>query len=232
MIKLLSVKTRREGSTREAFRSHYEERHVPLGLGFIDRFRWRKYVRNHVLEVQAGRVDFDCLTEFWFASREDQESTRRFAASPEFAVLDEDDPRFLDVSKRLSFEQEERLVAGDRPAFQPPGTRRVSAIFARPDPVDPDVFARGIDAELRRIAAEDLEAGTWLTLDRRATAGPRPEQLAAIVSIGSAPGRRPARMAWKGAIEPDAVVVLDVVETPAARLWSTARERTADGRTA
>ena len=55
MIKLLSVKTRREGSTREAFRKHYEERHVPLGLGFIDRFRWRKYVRNHVLEVRSGR---------------------------------------------------------------------------------------------------------------------------------------------------------------------------------
>ncbi|MBK7951595.1 MAG: EthD domain-containing protein [Deltaproteobacteria bacterium] len=227
MIKLLSVKTRREGSTREAFRRHYEERHVPLGLGFIDRFRWCKYVRNHVLEVRAGRVDFDCLTEFWFASRDDQASTRSFATAPEFAVLDEDDPRFLDVSKRLSFEQEERLVAGERPAFQPPGSRRVSAIFARPDSIDPDVFARGIEAELRRLAADDLEAGTWLSIDRRATAGVRPEQLAVIVSIGSAPGRPPARMPWKGAIEPDAVVVLDAVETPADRLWSGAQARTA-----
>lgn len=227
MIKLLSVKTRREGSTREDFRSHYEERHVPLGLGFIDRFRWRKYVRNHVLEVRAGRVDFDCLTEFWFASREDQESTRRFAASPDFGVLDEDDPRFLDVSKRLSFEQEERLVAGERPAFQPPGSRRVSALFARSGRIDPEVFVRGIDAETRRLAADELEAGMWLTVDRRATDGARPDQLAAIVSIGSAPGRRPARMPWKGELEPDAVVVFDVVETPAERLWSGAAARTA-----
>lgn len=227
MIKLLSVKTRREGSTRDAFRRHYEERHVPLGLGFIDRFRWCKYVRNHVLEVRSGRVDFDCLTEFWFASRADQESTRSFATSPEFAVLDEDDPRFLDVSKRLSFEQDERLVAGERPAFQPPGSRRVCAIFAQPDSIGPDVFARGVDAELRRLATDELEAGTWLSIDRRATAGVRPEQLAVIVSIGSAPGRPPARMPWKGAIEPDAVVVFDVVETPADRLWSAAEDRTA-----
>jgi len=221
MIKLLSVKTRREGSTHAAFRSHYEERHVPLGLGFIDRFRWRKYVRNHVLETRAGRVDFDCLTEFWFASREDQESTRRFAASPEFAVLDEDDPRFLDVSKRLSFEQEETLVAGTRPAIAPPGTRRVSAIFSNPAAIDADGFVRAIDEEARRLAADGLEDGAWLTVDRRTTAGPRPEALAAIVSIGAVAGRAP-QMVWKGAIEPDAIVLLDVVETPAERLWRSA----------
>ncbi|MBY0401294.1 EthD domain-containing protein [Myxococcota bacterium] len=227
MIKLLSVKTRREGSTREVFRRHYEERHVPLGLGFVDRFRWRRYVRNHVLEVQTGAVDFDCLTEFWFASREDQESTRHFAASPEFAVLDEDDPRFLDISKRLSFEQAERLVAGERPVFQLPGTRRVSALFARSESVDPDAFARSIDAEVARLAADELEVGSWLTVDWRETAGPRPEALAAIVSIGSAPGRRPARLSWKGAIEPSAIVVFDVVETPADRLWSGLADRRA-----
>lgn len=221
MIKLLSVKTRREGSTRAAFRSHYEERHVPLGLGFIDRFRWRKYVRNHVLEIRAGSVDFDCLTEFWFASREDQESTRRFAASPEFAVLDEDDPRFLDVSKRLSFEQDETLVAGRRPAIAPPGTRRVSAIFSRNDAIDAVGFDRAIDDEARRLAAEGLASGSWLSVDRRTTAGPRPESLAAIVSLGAIPGITP-RMEWKGAIEPDAIVLLDVVETPAERLWRSA----------
>ncbi|MFO0690392.1 MAG: EthD domain-containing protein [Myxococcota bacterium] len=218
MIKLLSVKTRRDGSTRAAFRSHYEERHVPLGLGFIDRFRWAKYVRNHVLDVETGRVDFDCLTEFWFASRDDQASTRVFAASPEFAVLDEDDPRFLDVSKRLSFEQAETLVAGSRPAIAPPGTRRVSAIFARRDGIADADVARAVDDEARRLAAEGLAHGAWLSIDRRTTAGPRPEALAAIVSIGALPGAVP-RMAWKGAIEPDAVVLLDVVETAAERLW-------------
>ena len=104
MLKLLSVKTRRADSTHEAFRSHYEDRHVPLGLGQLAHFRWRKYVRNYVLSVESGAIDFDCLTEFWIAERADQVATQAFAASPGFRPLDEDDRRFLDVERRFSCE--------------------------------------------------------------------------------------------------------------------------------
>jgi EthD domain len=220
MIKLLSVKTRRPGSTREAFRQHYEGRHIPLGLGFIDRFRWCKYVRNHVVAVHAGQVDFDCLTEFWFASREDQDSTRAFAASPAFRVLDEDDERFLDVNRRLSFELEERLVVGVRPARDAAGTRRVAAIFSRPESIGAEAFERSISAELGRIASRVDPAVTRVALDLRALPGPRPTEFAAIVSTWSPPGALPVRLSGWLDCEPDAEVELDVVETPADRLWS------------
>lgn len=249
-VKVLSVKTRRRDSTRAAFRRHYEERHVPLGLGFLDRFRWCKYVRNHVLDVIEGEVDFDCLTEFWFASRADQEGTARFAATPDFAVLDEDDRRFLDVDRRLACELGESLLAGERPACDPPGTRRVAALFSLPasrvvsgatgaaDASGGHVgghvgghaggamgsaeaavdFAAGIERDARALAADGLEPGTRLSFDRRLTTGPRPEAFAAIVSLWSPPGRAPARLRWQGGVTPDAVVVLDVVETPPAQL--------------
>src|SRR5207249_1442203 len=73
MLKTLSLKTRRPDLSAAEFRRHYEERHVPLGLGFQDRFGWRKYARNHVARVRSGEVTFDCLTEFWVASAADQE---------------------------------------------------------------------------------------------------------------------------------------------------------------
>ncbi len=228
MIKLLSVKTRREGSTRDAFRRHYEERHVPLGLGFIDRFRWRKYQRNHVVAVHAGHVDFDCLTEFWFASREDQESTRVFAASPEFRVLDQDDERFLDVTRRFSCELEERILAGARPAHDAAGTRRISAIFSRtesrpesrPESIGADDFAKSISAEVARLAAQASLAGTRVALDLRVQPGQRPTEFAAIVSTWAPPGASPVRLSGWVDHEPDAEVELEVVETPADRLWS------------
>jgi len=220
MLKLLSVKTRRPDGTREAFRRHYEERHVPLGLGFIDRFRWRKYARNHVVRVHAGRCDFDCLTEFWFASREDQESTRVFAASPEFAVLDEDDPRFLDVTKRFSCELAESLVAGERPPFDGPGTRRMAALFERPAADEPEAFARAVEREARRMAAQDLAPGTRVTLDCRVLPGPRPEAFAAIVSTWSAPGYPFAPSRWKGEREAAAVVDLVFDETATTEIYT------------
>lgn len=228
MIKILSVKTRLPGTTREAFRQHYEGRHVPLGLGFIDRFRWRKYIRNHVVSVHAGNVDFDCLTEFWVASREDQEATRVFTASPGFRVLDEDDERFLDVTRRFSCELDEQIVAGTRPGFMAKGSRRIAAIFScpesgsqsRPESAGADAFARSVAAEVGRIASKEGLARTCVTLDLRATSGPRPTEFAAIVSSWSPPGGTPARLAGWVAHEPDAEVELEVVETPADQLWS------------
>ncbi len=222
MIKILSVKTRREGTTREAFRRHYEQRHVPLGLGFLDRFRWRRYVRNHVLAVRSGRVDFDCLTEFWVASRADQESTRAFVLEPGFRVLDEDDARFLDVGRRFSCELAEEFVAGGHDAGDPPGTRRLMAIFARPASSDPARFVQSIGAAVRAGAWPSLAACDRVAIDGRIGEGARPGEFAALVSAWASPGADLPRFDWKGELEPAAVVELDVVETPPSGLFRSA----------
>lgn len=225
MIKILSVKTRRENTTRDAFRRHYEERHVPLGLGFIDRFRWRKYARNHVVAVHSGLADFDCLTEFWVASRADQESTRAFALEPGFRVLDEDDSRFLAIGRRFSCELEESLLVGTRAAVDPPGTRRLTAIFARPEASDPAQFARALEAEIRGGAWSGLigaAPAARVALDLRVSDGPRPNDFAALVSVWSASRGTLPRFDWKGEHDPVAVVELEVVETPASALFAPA----------
>ncbi len=219
MIKILSLKTRREGTTREAFRHHYETRHVPLGLGFLDRFRWRRYVRNHVVAVRAGRVDFDCLTEFWVRDRADQEATRAFVLEPAFRVLDEDDARFLDVGRRFSCELDERFVVGGHGAGDPPGTRRLMALFTRPAASDPARFAAAIESALRDGAWPALAGCSRVAMDARLGDGPRPGEFAALISVWAAPGEALPAFAWRGEHPPAAVVELDVVETPPGTLY-------------
>jgi hypothetical protein len=58
--KALALMPRRPDLTREQFRRYYESRHTPLALRY---FRFRKYVRNHLLN--APDIGFDCVSEFW-----------------------------------------------------------------------------------------------------------------------------------------------------------------------
>jgi hypothetical protein len=111
--KRISLKTRRPDLSRREFRQHYEQEHVPLGLQFIDHFRWRRYLRNHVVSVTGIPIGFDCYAEFWVDEDFDDRSLEVFIRSPDFGVLNEDDRRFLDTSKRLAFDVGEHpLVAG------------------------------------------------------------------------------------------------------------------------
>ena len=114
MRKRISLKTRRPDLSVREFRDHYENRHVPLGLGFIDRFQWRRYVRNHVASVGGSPIGFDCYSEFWVDDGFDDASLESFIQSADFAVLNEDDRRFLDVTERASFDVEEWVVKPSR----------------------------------------------------------------------------------------------------------------------
>ncbi len=165
VIKLLSLKTRRADLSRAAFRDYYEGHHVPLGLTHLDHFRWRKYVRNHLLADAHTHVGIDCYTEFWIASREDQAATRAFVASSAFAELDGDDRTFLDVSRRAAFEVEEQLLAGEPRGVEPPGARRRVWFLSRtPGMSDAECRARvlghaadvvsGLAGRVRRITLD------------------------------------------------------------------------------
>jgi len=222
VIKLISVKTRRPDLSREEFRRHYEGRHVPLGLGFLERFRWRKYVRNHVVGTLAGAPDFDCLTEFWVASADDRALTREFVQSAEFQALDEDDRRFLDVTRRLSFEVEEQLLSGPPRSVDPAGTRRLAMLIGGPS----GAALAGAAAELgRRLAAALPDPCPRITLDRRVDDEAGPHEIAAVLSLWIRAGDGlPAWLRWPGAAEPWAVVDLEVVETPPAALFHGAGE--------
>ena len=59
MIRTLSLLKRREDLDREAFRRHYEERHVPLALPLLDGLV--HYARHHVVREVRGPIGFDVL---------------------------------------------------------------------------------------------------------------------------------------------------------------------------
>lgn len=219
MIKLISVKTRRPDTSREAFRAHYEGRHVPLGLGFLEHFRWRRYARNHVLRTLLGRVDFDCLTEFWIASESDRARTAAFVASPGFRVLDEDDARFLDVTRRLSFDVEEGLLAGAPRPPAPVGTRRIAQLFPQPAWLPFEDFVRRLREVGHRLGERSPEAWERVTLDVRVTADPRPRELAAILSLWPRAGAPSPAVVATDDPAPEAIVELEVVETPREALY-------------
>lgn len=149
MRKRLSIKTRRPDLSRSEFRTYYETRHVPLGLSFIEHFKWLRYVRNHVRSTRGGLVTFDCFAEFWVADDADDEALYKFLRSEDFRRLDLDDRQFLDISRRLSFEVREVVLLPDDAA--PAGRRSKTVLMwkqgANPREV-PETLASRIVAHL------------------------------------------------------------------------------------
>jgi len=103
MIKMIAVLTRRPNLTREQFRDHYENVHVPLIKGIMGDDLLH-YVRNYTQRKGPASVGhepgFDCVTELHFADKatfdraigiiEEPENARRARA---------DEASFLDMSK-------------------------------------------------------------------------------------------------------------------------------------
>jgi hypothetical protein len=158
MRKRISLKTRHPDLSPESFRDYYESHHVPLGLSFIDRFQWRRYVRNHVLHSSGRPIGFDCYSEFWVDDDADDEALDRFIQSPEFAVLNDDDQRFLDVRCRLSFETRERRIASSRPGPAAASKRAILWKSAGKSPDEAPEIAHAIVAWLgERVVSASLD---------------------------------------------------------------------------
>jgi len=124
VIKTIALIKRRDDITRELFARHYEEIHAPLALDHLPMIR--HYVRNHVSSVLVPpELDFDCISEFWFETIEDALQVQEFAQSEEGRFLREDEARFMDSGRTLSFLVEERSSYIDELS---PGTDAVKAI--------------------------------------------------------------------------------------------------------
>lgn len=215
MIKLISLKTRRAHLSRGAFRSYYEERHVPLGLRYIAQFRWRKYVRNHLSGEAACLAGFDCFTEFWVASAADQAITRAFLASPEFAELDDDDRYFLDVERRCAFEVVERLLAGRPREPDPAPTRRRTLLLQRLSTVAPSHFLATLDSFALRLVREVGAEARRVTLDLPVDTGDTPRPVDALLSVWPpAHATATALPAFPREVALSSEFALDVIETP------------------
>lgn len=111
MFKTLTFLKRKPGLSPEAFRDYYENYHAKLGEKLLTRAKL--YMRRYVtpLDQENGsEVEFDVITEVWFADRGDFERQMADLAQPEIiALVMEDEGKLFD-------DQYRRLVCVDESA--------------------------------------------------------------------------------------------------------------------
>lgn len=111
-MKIISLIVRRPDLDRAAFARHYDERHAPLALQVLPA-PFRAYRRNHVVEPDDAPCD--CLSEFVFPDAEATKQIFEYLASPDSAVIHEDEERFMDRPRNAFYVVEEEVVRA-RPA--------------------------------------------------------------------------------------------------------------------
>lgn len=97
--KLIILLKRKSGMSLEAFRHHYEERHVPLGMKYMA--GPTRYIRQYLDPVDGmAEPECDVITELWFPDevmRDGVLAAMAKDAMPPDIIADEE--QFLDGSK-------------------------------------------------------------------------------------------------------------------------------------
>lgn len=107
MIKSISLLTRKDGWTHEAFMKHWVETHAPLAHAVPG---LRRYIQSHILEerrrpdIPATGVEIDGIAELWY---DDREAMARALASPEARALHADGALFIGRIKTFTVEEKE-----------------------------------------------------------------------------------------------------------------------------
>jgi uncharacterized protein (TIGR02118 family) len=110
VIKSISLLTRKDGLTREAFIRHWVDVHGPLARTVPG---IKRYVQSHIVEerrrpdIPGIDVQVDGIAELWY---DDRESMARAAATPEMKALHADGALFIGRIK--AFTVEEKVVIG------------------------------------------------------------------------------------------------------------------------
>lgn len=119
MLKVFALIKRLPTLDREAFRAHYEERHVAVARPLLRHLV--RYARHHVVEELTGPVDFDVLTSFGYPNAEAVAGMFATLASEEALPILEDERRFMDKPANRFFEVSEHALAGSVPGLLPGG---------------------------------------------------------------------------------------------------------------
>ena len=114
MIKLVSMLKRKPGLTPEEFHRHWREVHGPLIRSTRSGSYVVRYEQNHRPLSDYGNKlvsDYDGVTVQWFRSMEDFHAS---IAEPDFADIQADVERFIDMSAMvwLLTEEEEVVIDG------------------------------------------------------------------------------------------------------------------------
>lgn len=111
MLKMITLISRKPGMSKEAFRDHYENVHVPLSHALFPEIV--KSVRNYpatdnfhyVGALMHPGTPCDVVTEHFFPDRATYEAMMaNFAGDPEkFRTLSEDEDKFCDKDSMIMF---------------------------------------------------------------------------------------------------------------------------------
>lgn len=108
MFKLFAFLKKRDDLSLEAFIEHYERRHAPLIASLAPAplaYRRRYLTREAPLGREKHKtVDFDAMTELWFA---DRDAYRAWMAAISVPAVAEDEARFLQRDKTRAYVVEE-----------------------------------------------------------------------------------------------------------------------------
>jgi uncharacterized protein (TIGR02118 family) len=111
-VKTLALIVRKPGTTREAFRAHYEQVHVPLGLTVMSGLVG--YVRHHVSEALYGAPGFDVVTSFTYRDAAALQGVIARLASPMGDAVLRDELTFMDKPRNRFFAVREVRERGAR----------------------------------------------------------------------------------------------------------------------
>jgi uncharacterized protein (TIGR02118 family) len=107
MIKLLSLLTRKDGISHEAFVRHWLDIHAPLAHAVPG---IRRYVQSHITDTRSRPdipdtdVTIDGIAELWY---DDLEAAQRAAATPEMKRLTDDGALFIGRIKTYVIEEKQ-----------------------------------------------------------------------------------------------------------------------------
>ena len=107
VIKSISLLTRKDGWTHEAFMKHWVEIHAPLAHAVPG---LRRYVQSHIVAERTRRdipshdIDIDGIAELWY---DDAEAMARAHASPEAKALHADGALFIGRIKSYMVEEKQ-----------------------------------------------------------------------------------------------------------------------------
>ncbi len=121
MIKTMLFVKRKNGLSMEEFIRHYEEVHAPLAVRLIPKLK--KYTRNYLSapnsteeriggwQQSAGfsNLGFDCVTEFWWETREDYAESKKAMGTEALQVLPKDEETFMDRDSMFWHSVEEKI---------------------------------------------------------------------------------------------------------------------------
>lgn len=109
MVKIIYFLKRKNGTTHEQFRQHYESSHVLLAKKYIGHLL-KDYIRNYPsfallnpseipegTEPQPYDIGYDCITEMYVENQEAIQEMTRIFNDPEInPILVEDELKFLE----------------------------------------------------------------------------------------------------------------------------------------